>query len=104
MAPKKLNVNESLIKSCLPDAPKGYSHSVVQFSARVFQVFLHHPDVYTYSTEPPFTIWGFVKTNGDVMRPTNATKPSREVVCSILDAGELSPYTTIVPTNFVISD
>lgn len=104
MASTKLNVNESLIKSCLPDAPKGYSHRVVQVSPRVFQVLLQHPDIYTYRPEPPCTVWGFVKTNGDVMRPKNYTKPSREVVCSILDAGELSGYTSIIPTDFIITD
>ncbi len=104
MASKKLTVNENLIESCLPAVPKEFTRSIVQMTPRVFQVLLHHPDLYTYTTEPVTTVWGFVKSNGDVVRPSSFAKPSREVVCSILDAASLSGYTSIIPSKTVITD
>jgi len=99
MASKKLTVNASLIEDNLPVCPEGYSRKIVQVSPRVYRVSLEHSFSYSYTSEPVETVWGFVKSNGDVVRPSTFEKASREVVCGILDAKQLSPYTSIIPTR-----
>lgn len=96
---KKLVVDESLINSCLPDAPKGYSHRIVQESATIYRVDLLHEKQYMYKQgEPVITIWGFVKKD-QVHRVGIKQKPSREAVCHLLDASDLSGYSSIIPTG-----
>lgn len=104
MPAKKLSVTTSLIERNLPVCPEGYTHKIVQMSPRVFRVSLEHEFPYSYTTEPVETVWGFIKSNGDVVRPSTFDKPSREVVCSILDAKDLSPYTSIIPTCTDLTD
>ena len=93
----KLKVDVDLIKSCLPIAPKGYHHEIEQQSARIYRVVLHDHHQYVHSTEPRWSTWGFIKGE-KVHRPKNF-KTAGEEVCHILDAGELSGYTSIIPTK-----
>ena len=100
---KKLKVDVDLIKSCLPCPPKGYSHEIQQQSARVFKVILHDNHMeYSYTNEPVFCTWGFIKGE-NVHRPKNH-KTAGEEVCHILEAGELSGYTSIIPTKTSLLD
>ena len=98
---KKVKVDEGLIKSCLPDAPEGYRHSVVKVSPTIFRVVLHHPDRYVYK-EGVRTDWGYIK-GGKVFTPRGG-KPSKVEVCDLLDASELSGYTSVIPTKTIITD
>ena len=99
MPAKRLIVNSDLIASCLPDAPEGMSHKITMHTARVYKVSLVYPPTYAPLSRPEGgeTTWGFVKSTGAVCRPKNFKTPGDEV-CHILDAGELSGYTSIVPT------
>ena len=101
----KLQVTDELILSCLPDAPSGMRHSLSKHSARVWKVLLAYPSSYAPLTHPDggTTVWGFVKSTGAVCRPKNHKTPGEEV-CHILDAGELSGYSSIVPKEGMISD
>ena len=93
---KKLVVDEALIKSCLPDAPKGYRHSIVKESATIYRVNLHHPNHYVYK-ENVVTVWGFIK--GRKVFTSKNMKPSKVEVCDILDACELTGYSSVVPVG-----
>ena len=96
---KKLVVDEALINSCLPDAPKGYSRRIVQESATIYRVDLIHERQYMYKQgEVVSTIWGFVKKD-QVHRVGIKQKPAREAVCHLLDASDLSGYSSIIPTG-----
>ena len=102
-AKKKLKVDEGLMRSCLPDAPSGFTHSVQQLTARSWAIWLHHPDKYLFSSEPRKTIWGFIK--GDMVHaPKNFKMARKETVCHILDMSDLSGYTSIIPTKTIITD
>ena len=102
---KKLIVTKELILSCLPDAPAGFSHTVSKHSARVYKVSLSYPPSYAPLSRPDGgqTTWGFVTSTGQVKRPKNHKTPGEEV-CHLLDAGDLSGYTSIIPTKTVITD
>ena len=99
----RLVVTKKLILENLPQAPEGYSHRVEKVSASIYKVMLDHPPVYSYTSEPVSTVWGFIK--GDkVHRPKTATTAAREVLCPLLDASSLSGYTSIIPTKTVLTD
>lgn len=97
---KKLTVTPELIRSCLPDAPKGMAHVLSKHTARVWKVSLRYPPSYAPLSRPEGgeTTWGFITSTAEVKRPKNYKTPG-EVVCDLLDAGELSGYTSIVPTK-----
>ena len=101
----RLVVTEELIRSCLPDAPAGFSHQLSKHSARVWKVSLSYPPSYAplSRADGGQTTWGFVTSTGPVKRPKNPKTPGEEV-CHILDASELSGYTSIIPTKTVITD
>lgn len=105
MRAKRLLVTEELIRSCLPDAPSGCSHILSKHSARVWKVSLAYPPAYAPLSRPDGgqATWGFITSTGQVKRPKNHKTPGDEV-CHILDAGELSGYTSIIPTKTVITD
>ena len=105
MPKKKLVVTEDLIRSCLPDAPKGCSHVLSKHTARVWKVAVAYGPTYAPLSRPDGgeATWGFIKSTGAVHRPKNFKTPGEEV-CHILDAGELSGYSSIIPTKTVITD
>ena len=102
---KKLIVTEELIRSCLPDAPDGRWFTLSKHSARVWKVCLNAPGTVVPLSRPDgfWTVWGFITSTGQVKRPKNFKTPGDEV-CHLLDAGDLSGYTSIVPTKTVITD
>ena len=58
----RLVVTEDLIRSCLPDAPAGFSHRLSKHSARAWKVSLAYPPSYAPLSRPDGgqTTWGFV--------------------------------------------
>ena len=102
---KKLVITEELIRSCLPDAPAGCSHRLSKHTARVWKVSLAYGPTYAPNARPDGgeTVWGFITSTGQVKRPKNFKTPGEEV-CHLLDAGDLSGYTSIIPTKTVITD
>ena len=56
-------------------------------------IHLLHPP-YTYK-EGVRTIWGYVKSTGDVYRPGHNRKPSTDKVCKLLDLYKQNPYTLV---------
>ena len=105
MAPrtKKLKVDADLINSCLPCAPKGYRHEIQQQSSRIYRVITHCDQQFIHrGGEPSWTTWGFIKGE-KVHRPKNY-KMAGEEVCHLLEAGELSGYTSIIPTKTSLLD
>ena len=90
----KQKVTTNLIQNLLPSEPDGYlGYRVEQVSHMWHSVYLCHPP-YTYK-EGVRTIWGYVKSNGDVYRPGHNRKPSSDKVCSVLDLHKQNPYTLV---------
>ena len=56
-------------------------------------IYLLHPP-YTYK-EGVRTIYGYVKSTGDVYRPGYNHKPSRDKVCTLLDLYKQNCYTLV---------
>ena len=98
---KKVKVEEGLIRSCLPDAPEGYRHSIEKVSATIFRVVLHHPDRYVYK-EGVRTDWGYIK-GGKVFTPRGG-KPSKVEVCDLLDLRKVQSVAEHAPkiTTFLL--
>ena len=90
----KQKLTTQLIQNLLPSEPDGYlGYSVTQVSHMWWAVHLLHPP-YTYK-EGVRTIWGYVKSTGDVYRPGHNHKPSSNKVCSVLDLFKQNPYTLV---------
>ena len=95
---QKLKISRQMILSLLPAEPDGYlGYEVTQKSHMWWTVHLLHPP-YTYK-EGVRTIWGFVKSNGDVYAPLTAEKPQRTMVCKVPDLFKQNPYTLIKPKD-----
>ena len=68
-------------------APDGFKYEVSQFKSNIVAIHLRHPDVYSYTSDPVRTIWGFVKTKkgrkGSTTKtyhaPINSNKVGKEV-------------------------
>ena len=99
--PKRQTVTKELIEQALPEAPANYSYRVEQFSKLVWRVMLVNHQTYSYkpSDEEIATVWGFIKSTGDVFRPKNRDKISTEKVCELDDIPQSLCYTTIIPTG-----
>ena len=91
------------VEACLPDAPDGYEYKVQQISSIVTRVILYHPDVYTYTTEKVFTVWGFIKS-GKVYPARNSKTAQARSVCDLMSAYKLSPFTVIKPKHSTLQD
>jgi hypothetical protein len=67
-------------------APEGYSYYVQEFKRNVVSIWLLHHAIYSYSSDPIYTIWGFVKfkttkrsTTHTYHAPINSNKVGKEV-------------------------
>ena len=89
-----MTVNQVMM--CLPDPPDGHWHTVESISPQVMRVTLHHPDVYTYTSERVVTVWGFIKKDS-VYAAKSFTKPQKEVICKVVDSWRLPGYTCFIP-------
>ena len=90
----KQKVTTSLIQSLLPSEPDGYlGYKVERVSHMWHAIYLLHPP-YTYK-EGVRTIWGYVKSSGDVYRPGYNRKPSTDKVCTVLDMYKQNNYTLV---------
>ncbi len=55
--------------------PKGYEYKVRQHKRNLLSIWLRHPDVYSYTSDPVFTIWGFYdRKKKCYFAPINSTK------------------------------
>jgi len=73
------------------DPPKGYSYEVEDFKRNVISIWLRHHTIYSYSSDPVRTIWGFYNTkNREYLAPINSKKCGSKV--SITNT---SPYTSM---------
>ena len=43
--------------------PESYSYEFTEPKCNIFAIWLCHPDVYTYTSHPVKTIWGFYRSN-----------------------------------------
>ena len=99
----KLQVTKELIESNLPTPPENFSYEVERFSPLVWRVWLHHHANYDYACGNQVkTIWGFVKSTGDVVRPRNSEKISTEKVCKVTEIPSDMRYTVMVPRYTVL--
>ena len=73
------------------NAPKGYSYEVEDFKQNVISIWLLHHTIYSYSSDPVRTIWGFYNTKKrEYLAPINSKKCGSKV--SITNT---SPYTSM---------
>ena len=95
------DVDESLIRENLPTPPDKYHYEIEVFSPLVHRVWIVNESHFNFrdDDEPVRCVWGFVKSNGDVVRPTNRDKISRTVVCDVIDIPPELKYSTIIPVG-----
>ena len=96
---RKVKLTKEHIEAHMPIVPdKNFSYTIEQFSPLVWRVWLNHHYPYDYANgENVRTIWGFVKSDGTVMKPINAQKVSRDRVCKLEDITDNMWRTTITP-------
>ena len=95
----KLQLTPDLIMSLMPQAPDNHKYRVEQISKLVYRVSIINEGTFSYKPddEEVISIWGFVKSNGDVMRPKNKLKASTEKVCHVTNITDDLAYSAIVP-------
>ena len=96
---KRQPVTQERIERSLPVPPENFSYRVEQFSKLVWRVMLINHQIYSYkpSDEEIATVWGFIKSTGDVIRPRNKDKISTEKVCDLDNIPQSMCYSSIVP-------
>ena len=79
------------------EPPEGYSYYVKEFKRNVVSIWLLHHTTYSYTSDPIYTIWGFVKskttkrsTTHTYHAPINSNKVGKEVSIS-----DTRPYTAM---------
>ena len=97
MARKSTVIDDTTVMQSLPECPVGYHYELVHVSPLIRRIDLHHHRDYVYAEgERVVTIWGFIK--GGKVFPPKRGKPAPKSVCQLLDARDLSGYTSIIPT------
>ena len=96
---KKAPVTAERILSALPTPPANHSYRVESFSKLSWRVWLINHQTFTYKDagEEVKTVWGFVKSTGDVVVPKTAQKLSSVKVCKLDDITPDMCYTVIKP-------
>lgn len=62
------------------EPPEGYSYKVKAFKRNLLSIWLHHPNHYSYTSDPVNTIWGFYNTKKRIYHaPISATKCGDQV-------------------------
>ena len=101
----KMKLDELLITKLMPPSPMGYTYEVEQFSPLMYRVWIVNHSVFSHTPDKPYSVWGFIKSNGDVWAPKTANKPRpRGKVCHISDIPDELRYSTIIPTKRVLTD
>ena len=63
--------------------PQGYKYKVQQHKRNVLSIWLEHPNVFSYRSDAPCTIWGFARNNKNgtttYFSPANHKKMGKEV-------------------------
>ena len=72
-------------------APEGYHYKVKPFQRNILSIWLHHPDIYTYTSDRVSTIWGFYNTKTrQYYAPINSKK-----IGKIVGIDKTSAYTAM---------
>ena len=72
--------------------PEGYYYEVQPFKRNILSIWLHHPDIYTYTSDRVSTIWGFYNTKTrQYHAPINSTKCGDKV-----ELKRTTPYSAMV--------
>lgn len=67
---------------------------IEDFNRKFYIIKLIHPDIYTYTSERVWTVWGFVcKKTNQIYAPVNAKTPGK-----VVDFSQTTPYTSM-PLN-----
>ena len=94
MAVKSKKVTIQDVEASLPPCPEGFSYEVEQVSSLIIRVWLLHPDVFSYTTDPVRTVHCFIKS-GKVYPARNWKTPRIKSVGTLIDLKEMSSYTVI---------
>ena len=72
--------------------PEGYYYKVKPFKRNILSIWLHHPDIYSYTSNRVSTIWGFFNTKTrQYHAPINSTKCGDKV-----EIDKTTPYSAMV--------
>ena len=96
----KLQVTKELIESNLPTAPENFSYRVERFSPLVWRVWIINHGVFSHTADEVKSIWGFIKSTGDVVRPRNSEKITTEKVCKVTEITSDLCYSVMVPRYY----
>lgn len=94
---KRVKVTKESILDSLPTPPDNHSYKVDKFSSLVYRVWLVNHNFFSYTPDEVKTVWGFVKSTGDVMAPKKWDKISSTKVCHVSDIPQSLRYTTMIP-------
>ena len=73
------------------DAPEGYSYEVEEFKRNVISIWLLHHQIFSYTSDPVRTIWGFYNTKKrEYFAPINSKKCGSKVIIT-----DTTPYTSM---------
>ena len=73
--------------------PDNYEYEVKPFKRNIVSIWLHHPDIYSYTPNRVSTIWGFFNTKTrQYHAPINSTKCGDPV-----ELDRTTPYSAMVP-------
>jgi hypothetical protein len=96
---KRLKMSVEVITDLLPEPPDGFTYEVEQFSPLVHRVWIvNHGTTFSYTSEPVKSVWGFVKSTGDVVLPKNHLKITSKKVCHVTEIPQSMKYSTINST------
>ena len=73
--------------------PEGHSYETKNFTSNIFSIWLHHPNIYSYTSDRVSTIWGFYNTKKRCYySPATSTKCGDKV-----DVSQTTAYSAIIP-------
>ncbi len=96
---KRIEMSEQVIMDNLPTPPDNFSYRVEQFSKLVWRVWIINHGTFTYKEdgEEIKSIWGFIKSTGEVVKPRNSEKISTEKLCKVTEIPSHWRYSVMQP-------
>ena len=76
------------------EEPEGYSYETKHFTNDILSIWLHHPNIYSYTSNRVSTIWGFYNTKTQwYYAPIHSTKHGNKV-----EVSQTTPYSAMPRT------
>jgi hypothetical protein len=73
--------------------PEGHSYETKHFTSNILSIWLHHPNIYSYTSNRVTTIWGFYNRKTKCYHaPITSIKCGNKV-----DVSQTTAYSAIIP-------